>query len=124
MGVLCLLRISLVLKLVQMNTINTFPWETMHPGQVIGNDVFLPPGEITVAILIGEGSNPCPRSETSDADTPRILRDVVLKLKKQCGDCNRNHYCSRLIGDTGTIIFEDWDEDKQTLSLRLVYNRK
>ena len=107
-----------------MNETKTFPWETMHPGQVIGNDVLLPPGEITVAILIGEGIDACSRSEMSDADTPRILRDVVLKLKKKCGDCTRNHYCSRLINDTGTITFEAWDKGKQTLSLRLVYNRK
>ncbi len=104
-----------------MNATNNFPWETMHPGQVIGNDVFVPPGDINIVILIGEGIGACPRSEASDSDTPRKLCDVVLKLKKKCRDCNRNHYCTRLILDVGTIIFQSWVESTRTLTLRLVY---
>lgn len=108
-----------------MNTTCTpCPWTAMNPGQVIGEDVMIPPGDITIVIRIGDGESPCKRGEASDCAEPRNLHAVVSEIKKKCTDCAANTCCCHPIKGIGIVIFQSWDQNTQTLTVRLCYKDK
>lgn len=100
------------------------PWENFQVGQGVGEDVEIPPGDLTIIILIGEGENHCRRSTTIDCSNPQNLLGFVRALKGQCEEKNCNMCCSRPTKGIGTVIFESWDARNQTLTLRLCYYKK
>ncbi len=104
-------------------TIDSSSWAGMTPSQVVGENIFIPVGDITITIIIGEGSNPCRRSETSDNSEPRRLLDVVRNMKGACRGRNCNNYCTRPTRGIGEVTFVSWNIHNAILVLQLRYEK-
>ncbi len=104
-------------------TIDSPPWTGMSPHQVIDESILIPPGDITISLIIGDSDNPCTRSETSDSSEPRRLLDVVRTMKGRCRGRNCNNYCTRPTRGVGEVTFVSWDLHNATLVLKLCYDK-
>lgn len=106
-----------------MNTTNsTAPlWESWARGQQIEEGFEIPPGEITIVVLIGDGEAPCKRSQTIERTEHIKLHNEIRKLKSKCADKNCNMCCARPTRSIGRVVFESWDEKNRTLTVRLCY---
>lgn len=104
-------------------TTQSVPWEHFVSGQTIGEDIEVPSGDITITLLIGDGPNPCTRSETRDQQAPFKLLEEIRRLKGQCNEKNCNMCCSRPTKGIGNVTFVSWHGNNQTLTLRLSYRR-
>ncbi len=108
-----------------MNTTNsTAPlWESWTRGQQIAEGFEIPPGEITIVVLIGDGETPCKRSEMIDRSGHIRLHDEVRKIKSECAERKCNMCCPNPTRGVGRVVFESWYARDRQLTVRLFYNK-